>query len=64
MTLSAAAGVQSRVAGWQRRQVSRVTTRKCQYGIPLLVDNFPSDLGAQVQIADEGDSVQKQRQQE
>lgn len=67
MTLSAAAaaGVQSRVAGReQRRRVSQVTPRKCQHGVPLLVDNFPFDFGPQVQIADEGDSVQRQRQQE
>lgn len=66
MTLSAAAaaGVQSRVAGRQHHRVSQVTPRKCQHGVPLLVDNFPSDLGPQIQIADEGDSVQTQRQQE
>lgn len=62
---AAAAGVQSRVAGRERRRrVSRVTPRQCQHGVPLLVDNFPFDLGAQVQVADEGDSVQRQRQQE
>lgn len=66
MTLSAAAadGVQSRVAGREQHRVSQVTPRKCQHGVPLLVDNFPPDLGAQIPVADEGDSVQTQRQQE
>lgn len=67
MTLSAAAdaGVRSRLPGREhRRRVGRVDARKCQHCIPLLVDNFPFDLGPQVQVADERDSVQRQRQQE
>lgn len=67
MTLSSAgaAGVQSRVAGREHlRRVSQVTPSKCQHGVALLVDYFPFDFGPQIQIADEGDSVQAQRQQE
>lgn len=60
MTLLSAevtAGVQSRVAGGERRWVNQVTPGKCQHRVPLLVDNFPSDFGAQVQIEDERGSV-------
>ena len=57
---AAAARVQSWVAagrGEHLRRVSQVTPSYCQHGVPLLVDNFPFDFGAQVQIADQGDSV-------
>lgn len=60
---AAAAGLQSRAAGRQHR-VSQVTPRKCQHGVPLVVDDFSPDFGPEVQIADEGDSVQAQRQEE
>lgn len=64
MTLSSAAsaGVRPRVSG--RRQQHRRRVSQLPPGVPLLVGNFPLDLGAQVQVADEGERVQGQRQQE
>lgn len=63
---AAAAGVQSDWVAEREhlRRVSQVTPRQCHHWVPLLVNNFPFDLGPKVQIADEGDSVKGQRQQE
>lgn len=52
-----------RAAGRQRR-VSRVSPRQCQHRVPLLLDDLPPDLRAEVHVADECDGVQAQRQEE
>lgn len=64
LSVLSAAGVLSLVSPG-RKHTYRVTPGKGHHRLSSLMENlFPFDFGAQVQIADKGDCVQTQRQQE